>query len=99
MTHSEYMQSTHDAKTAHRTYYSQFVTPAVILIVECYIGRDRIARSTDPHLNDIPLAAWDRIDLRSNCEQLVRRQGDFWSMATNVCIAKEAARQLIELAK
>lgn len=83
---------------AHRAYYAQFVTPAVVaLVVEC-IGGGRLMRSTDVHLNDIRLQKWDALDffVRRLCEKSVKEAGDFWSLSQTVCIAKEAARQWIE---
>lgn len=51
-----------DTMVAHRRYFAQFVTPAVIATVVRVIGADRLLASTDhPHMNDIPLARWDQL--------------------------------------
>lgn len=91
-----------DAATAmarHREYYSQFVTPEVKQLVLRHIGRERLLRSKDPHLDDIGLALWDPLIghiAGSEVVTLLREAGDFLSLGTGVCILKEAARQIIE---
>lgn len=42
-------------------YYRQFVTPSLVEHVANAIGKERILRSTDPHLNDISLKEWDML--------------------------------------
>ena len=115
MTRNEYINrysgKTAEEQTAlHRAYYAQFVTPAVLHYVQSAIGKNRLLGSTDPHLNDIPLVMWDRMEpvIRSMC---LSRMGNVngavsvdefgrrtiaWSLSDAVCIAKEAARQFIE---
>jgi hypothetical protein len=60
-----------------------------------YIGLDRLLESKDEHLNDIPLRTWD-LFIAGPLAITMKSVGDFMSMAGNVCIAKEAARQIIE---
>lgn len=86
------------AMARHREYYSQFVTPKVKQLVLRYIGRERLLRSTDPHLNDIKLPEWDWLvpHIDGVAVTLLREAGDFLSLGTGVCILKEAARQIIE---
>jgi hypothetical protein len=83
----------------HREYYAQFVTNATRSAVLERIGIDRLLSNAED-LNRIPLSTWDGLMIfyRLTTEKL-RLAGDFQSMAGKVCIAKEAARQLIEEAK
>lgn len=83
-----------DGKCTHREYYAQFVTPEIKVDILRIIGLKALMASTDPHLNDIQLGTWDGIC--SNAHHKMREAGDFLTMAGNVCIAKEAARQIIE---
>jgi hypothetical protein len=61
-------------------------------------------KSTDPHFNDIPLKAWDRLNtgikLRVDKKLLSQTQDNYkdlkpgqyvWSLSYGVCIAKTAA--------
>ena len=82
----------------HREYYGQFVDDEIRNAVGSTIGMGRILASTDKHLNDIPLAEWDRMCHRflRDTSNRMRDAGDFLSMAGWVCIAKEAARQLTD---
>lgn len=99
-----------DQSAAHRRYYGQFVTPAVIEHVRSVIGESCIKNSADKHLNDIPLLRWDMMEqtIKRLC---LSRMGDInghisvdahgrrsisWSLGDAVCIAKEAARQIQE---
>jgi hypothetical protein len=41
----------------HRQYYGQFVTPEIKQKVLNAFGIDALLRSTDEHLNDIPVAS------------------------------------------
>lgn len=54
-TRTQYMQK----QCTHDEYYGQFA-PGVCHMFDARM-RERIAASTDPHLNDIPLATWDRL--------------------------------------
>jgi hypothetical protein len=82
----------------HRGYYAQFVTPGVVRAVVAHIGADRIKASVDPHMNDIPLSRWDMLHgtIREMAASRCREVGEGNSLATSVCIAKEAARQYRE---
>lgn len=82
----------------HREYYSQYVTGEQRTIVKYAIGIDRLKASKDEHLNDIPLTLWDRIAERGIGVLGVpmKKNGDYLTLAGQVCILKEAARQLIE---
>jgi hypothetical protein len=45
-------------KASFQEYYGQFVTTAVLAAIKCRFGL-ALAKSTDPHFNDIPLRDWD----------------------------------------
>lgn len=80
----------------HRKYYAQFVTLRTIKAVRDSIGDDRLLASTDPHLNDIPLAEWDKLTNILPINNCFKDVGDYATLGNLVCIAKEAARQWIE---
>lgn len=81
----------------HAEYYGQFVDSGIKARVTNSIGMDRLLKSTDKHLNDIPLKEWDRLIpiFPAHIGQAMRDAGDYPTLAGAVCIAKEAARQLI----
>ena len=90
-----------DNKCSHREYYAQFVTATTKLFVLRRIGEKALNNSTDEHLNDIPLSTWDGIGqlIKSTPSDLkikMDEAGEGCSPATLVCIAKEAARQIID---
>lgn len=85
----------------YRKYYAQPVTASIKGIVLRHIGLDALLASKDPSLNDIPLEQWDSLyDLiRAHTPRslLIELTGHSdMSLLEAVCIAKEAARQLIE---
>ena len=75
-------------------YYSQFVNSKVKLEVKKRIGIKRIMNSKDEDFNDIPLPLWDEIDLPLGTNNLLRQAGDYYTIAGQTCILKEAARQI-----
>jgi hypothetical protein len=77
-----------DGVCTHRQYYAQFVTDGVKAMVARAISIQVLVASTDPHLNDIQLSRWDRL--------ATGVRADDNSLASRVCVLKEAARQLIE---
>ena len=82
-------------KCTHQQYYAQFVSEVAKNLVARHIGLDRIKASKDPHFNDIPLARWDQIAHGGIPRAIAFKDvGDTSTLAGNVCIAKEAARQL-----
>jgi hypothetical protein len=90
-----------ELEALHHEYYEQWVCPWLTSIVQSAIGMKAIKASTDPWLNDIPLAQWDRLDgivrdygARKNKEL---GNGSVWSLSDTVCITKAAARLLKEL--
>ena len=85
----------------HRQFYGQFVHEGTKCLVLSFFGFERLAKSTDEHLNDIPLHMWDRIQVVRGVNPKLWKdahQTDVfsWSMSDNVCVAKEAARQIIK---
>ena len=74
------------------TYYGQMVTKRIVEAVVSIIGADRILKSKDDHLNDIPLKEWDRVGYSIGI-QCHWPAGDSCSMAGLVCVAKNAARK------
>jgi len=99
MTRQEYLNDRGDTRAAFRAYYSQFVTDGTKQAVLRVIPRDKLIKSTDDHLNNIPLQLWDAVfpfGAPSNIVAKMRELGDYPTMAGLVCIAKEAARQILE---
>lgn len=82
-------------KVSHQEYYRQFVTPFVMDLVKSRIGIDRIRASKDPNLNDIPLKMWDDMHPIVSPNRL-QEAGDGLSLSSTVCIAKQAAKMLLE---
>jgi len=66
--------------------------------LRAYFGLNRLLESKDEHLNDIPLHQWDMF-LAQPLAIPLKSVGDFATQAGNVCIAKEAAQQIIEEAR
>ena len=96
-TRAEYMKDSQtDGQAAHRRYFGQFVTDGTKARVLQSIGIDRLMSSTDPHLNDIPLPLWDRLTPTLPGSAGFAKAGDYYTLANGVCLAKEAARQIIE---
>lgn len=99
MTRKEYMESARtDSMSAHRKYYGQYVTESLKIGVRHRIGIKRLRASRDEHMNDIPLIKWDELApyIEATCRWRLRENGDCFSLAGAVCIAKEAARQILE---
>ena len=81
----------------HAEYYGQFVTPEIIKTVADDIGVERIKKSTDAHLNDIPLHQWDRqaqAPAFAGLGAALKAAGDTLSLSSIVCVAKVAAKQI-----
>jgi len=90
-TRKDYMSN----KCTHEEYYGQLVTQDIKDHVARAIPQG-LAKSTDPHCNDIPLATRDRIGAYSVSRGEFKKLGDTMSMAGVVCVLKEAARQIKE---
>lgn len=93
----------------HREYWAQFVTPSMKAMVLNNITLERLQRSTDQvNFNDISLMKWDWMKSHTfhmlnmtkwreiQYPEYVGLTSVGWSLSDNVCILKEAARQLVE---
>lgn len=90
-TRTQYMSG----ECTHHEYYIQFATPALRQEVARHIGVERIKASTDPYMNDIPLADWDSTPVVSYYHATRMKQaGDYLTKAGAVCIAKAIAREI-----
>lgn len=98
ITREDYLEN---GSELHRAYYAQFITPEYRSRVIARIGKDRILKSTDKHLNDIALYLWDNLvaPVPYECDNLMRACGDYPTKAGCVCILKEIARQIIDEAE
>jgi hypothetical protein len=98
-TRQDYL-ATPNSTAAHRRFYGQFVTPEIERILLNHISLSDLRASTDPHMNDIPLRRWDDLFnlTPSSVWKAIRDAGDVnaCSFANNVCLYKEAARQILE---
>jgi hypothetical protein len=103
----EYMNGTF----THREYFSQFVDEEVKSEVLRKFGKERLLKSKDEHLNDLPLKEWDDLSgftfhmgevvsrphsIRKELHDKLKETGEGVSPAGLVCIYKEGARQVIE---
>lgn len=86
----------------HEQYYNQFVTPAIKSLVKNSLGLDKLkeAYEAGESLNTIPLTKWDSMSQFIGKDPYflnvpMKEVGDFLTLAGIVCIAKAAARQLI----
>jgi len=91
-TRSQYLNN----QCSHREYYGQFVTESYKSQIKSYIGLKKLLASEDKNLNDIPLMYWDNAPLTTGVNQKMKDLGDYLTLAGKVCIAKEAAKQIIE---
>jgi hypothetical protein len=80
----------------HREYYAQFVTDELKSTILNIVGIERLLKSTDAHLNDIPIIMWDSISAPFGTSAKMKSRGDSLTLSGQVCIAKEAAKQIIE---
>lgn len=93
----------------HREYWAQFVTPSMKAMVKSNIGLERLQRSRNEYFSDVTtLKDWDWMkDATFRMLNMVKwREIQYpeyagltsvgWSLSDNVCLLKEAARQLVE---
>jgi len=87
----------------HAEYYAQFVDRFIREHVKDYFGLKRLkaAYKKDQAFNSIPLKEWDAFTQFRNLDfwQDYKTFGDYLTQAGMVCIAKEAARQIVEEAQ
>ena len=76
----------------HAKYYGQFVSESHIRAILSHIGAERLAASRDEHLNDIPLALWDRLPRIMDAAKIKELGGNL-SLSTYTCVYKQAARR------
>jgi hypothetical protein len=83
---------------SHSEYYAQFVTQSVVNLVERTFTIEvlKSAHQSDKHFNSIPLYKWDNIATFVNSGVLMKECGDFLTLSGQICILKEAARQLVQ---
>ena len=96
-TRKDYM----DHKVTHREYHAQFVTDRLKRVIAGRWFPQHLTEKykEDEHLNNIPLAQWDSFKpyvATQYIAGLVKDAGDYLTMAGIVCIAKEAAKQIID---
>ena len=90
-TRKDYMSD----KCTHEEYYGQLVTQGMKDHIVRAIPQ-ALAKSTDPHFNDISLSTWDRLGMVYSLRSEFKELGDIRSKAGIVCVLKEAARQVKE---
>lgn len=105
-TRKQYMNK----ECSHETYYGQFVTESTRAAVWNKFGK-RLLQQDDPHFNGDPTPIWEWDSLVSNFNHrrggmftiflpwnkaAVERAGEAKTQAALVCVAKEAARQIVE---
>lgn len=86
----------------HRVFYAQFVDTRIKEQVEKCFGLSGLlqAQEKDEHFNSIPLQKWDNlaasICLKAYTKAKRETLKEGWSNCFDVCVLKEAARQLLE---
>lgn len=94
-----------NGKCTHQEYYRQFVDDRVLSLADTIISRYGITKAqtgykTDKHLNFIPLRVWDStshvISYNTPLINKLHARGDYLTLAGCVCIAKAAAREILE---
>lgn len=87
-----------DNVCSHSTYYAQFVTESTKREVLNRFGLETLlqAAKQDNNFNTpiTPLKAWDALNSYYHRENYAQAQTPF-TLSTEVCILKEAARQLV----
>jgi hypothetical protein len=79
---------------AHNEFYLWLADAIGITVASLPVSLDRIRESTDPHLNDISLASWDRCDPMVRAKA-VRAGMRSWSLSDTVCVLKAFARRAV----
>jgi hypothetical protein len=80
---------------SHQEFYTWLADEIHISDRRLPFTLEQIKASTDPHLNDLPLAKWDA------CDAWVRHQAasygmKAWSLSDTVCVLKAVARRAAE---
>jgi hypothetical protein len=92
-----------DNKCSHSEYYNQFVDGTVKAAVKNKFGIDRLKKAFDSgntsfNSPDFRLSEWDGLAQPYNfigTNAKMKELGDYLTLAGQVCILKEAARQLV----
>lgn len=92
-TRSQYL----NGECSHSEYYSQFVNNSVLGAVKSRFTTEQLQKAfeQDPHLNTIPLQQWDSLGYSIELFINFKQPGDIKTLAGLVCVAKQAAKQLI----
>jgi hypothetical protein len=86
-----------DGKCTHRQYYAQFVNTEVKRLVRRRWTVERLQKYfAEPERHKIPLYKWDALGLPLSAVHALEQAGDYYTLAGQVCILKEAARQIVE---
>jgi hypothetical protein len=95
----------------HEQYYGQFVTPGLLRLVANCIGLRMIESSEDKWFNGIKQYKWDALTTITPhyipmklwktlaCDLPENAPNYYWCLSDNMCILKEAARQIRESSK
>ena len=100
-TRAQYMAG----ECTHAEYYAQFVNGYIKQHVKARFGKNQLiaAYERDTFFNTIPIQRWDSFvratDHIFNGVVSITEYGDYWTLSTMVCTAKEAARQIVEEAQ
>ena len=99
LTRKDYMEN----RCTHREYYAQFVTNITKQRVLRTIGnkerlREHFKLESEEffHPGKIQLKTWDKFPIISTEADKMREAGDYLTLSGVVCIAKEAAKQIVE---
>jgi hypothetical protein len=87
-TRKQYM----DHEITHEEYYGEMAMESKIILPEDLI--EKVKTSKDPHLNDIPLRIWDKLEYRhrDRMKEIAKIHNEPYSRSTGVCILKALAR-------
>ncbi len=87
----------------HREYYAQFVTNITKQRVLRTIGNKerlkehfKLESEEFFHPDKIQIKTWDKFSVISTEADKMREAGDYLTLSGIVCIAKEAAKQIVE---
>lgn len=98
-----------DKQCTHREFWAQFVTNGMREMVRQRITLERLQRSSNEYFNDVTkLQDWDcmkdatfrMLDMKKWRElqypEYIGLTSVGWSLSDNICILKEAARQIVD---
>jgi hypothetical protein len=79
-----------DGKITHKEFYLWLASFIGATKAQLPVSQERIDRSKDEHLNDIPLKLWDNQDYI--IRPMAYAKGIAWSLSDTVCTLKTLAR-------